>query len=91
MKTIGIITIHRINNYGSVLQTFALQQKLIDLNCKTFVIDYLFPNDFHKENGRKSSSAKRKSFFLCLFCGRYVMEGNSIYSIKKLSSLYQTI
>ena len=91
MKTIGIITIHRINNYGSVLQTFALQQKLIDLNCKTFVIDYLFPNDFHKENGRKSSSAKRKSFFSMSFLWK-ICYGRELYlQHKKLSSLYQTI
>ncbi len=91
MKTIGIITIHRINNYGSVLQTFALQQKLIDLNCKTFVIDYLFPNDFHKENGRKSSSAKRKSFFSMSFLWK-ICYGRELYlqhkKIKQFISNY---
>lgn len=47
MDTIGIITIHRIYNYGSVLQTYALQQVLEMLGYDVETIDYIFPNDFH--------------------------------------------
>lgn len=45
---IGIITIHKILNYGSALQSYALQH-FIDTNfeCTTEIIDYKFPNDFH--------------------------------------------
>lgn len=37
---IGIITLHRVVNYGSVLQTYALQEKLKELNYIPEVIDY---------------------------------------------------
>lgn len=50
MRSIGIITIHKINNYGSVLQAYALQRVCEDLGYKTEIIDYNFPNDFHRGN-----------------------------------------
>lgn len=50
MKTIGIITIHKINNYGSVLQAYALQRICEAYGYRVEIIDYDFPNDFHKSN-----------------------------------------
>jgi len=50
MKTIGIITIHKINNYGSVLQAHALQVICNRLGFHTAIIDYTFPNKFHHNN-----------------------------------------
>lgn len=50
MKSIGIITIHKINNYGSVFQAYALQRACEDLGFKAEIIDYNFPNDFHASN-----------------------------------------
>ena len=50
MKSIGIITIHKINNYGSVFQAYALQKVCEDLGYKTEIIDYTFPNEFHRDN-----------------------------------------
>lgn len=47
MKTIGIITIHKINNYGSVFQAYSLQKKCEELGYETKIIDYDFPNDYH--------------------------------------------
>lgn len=37
---IGIITLHRAENYGSVLQTYALQKKLEDMGCDAVTLDY---------------------------------------------------
>lgn len=51
---IGIITIHRLINFGTALQAYALQkylQKTTDHQIE--IIDYVFPNSFHK---------KRKTF-----------------------------
>lgn len=46
MKNIGTITFHRSHNYGSVLQSYALQtilrKNLIDYNCE--IIDFIPPN-----------------------------------------------
>lgn len=50
MKSLGIITIHKINNYGSVFQAYALQKVCEDLGYKTEIIDYTFPNEFHRDN-----------------------------------------
>ena len=50
MKRVGIITIHKINNYGSVLQSYALQQVCKNLGYETEIIDYNFPNVYHSEN-----------------------------------------
>lgn len=36
----GILTFHNANNYGAVLQAYALQQKLIDNNVDAKIIDY---------------------------------------------------
>ena len=41
-KKVGIITLHRVVNYGSVLQTYALQEKIKSLGYNVEVIDY-FP------------------------------------------------
>lgn len=56
MKTIGIITIHKINNYGSVLQAYALQKVCEDLGYKVEIIDYDFPNSFHRSNKYATAS-----------------------------------
>ena len=43
MKRIGIITFHRADNYGAVLQTYATQTILNDLDYQAEVIDYRSP------------------------------------------------
>lgn len=45
---IGIITIHRIDNYGSALQAYALQRFLQNKTQHEIeLIDYKFPNEYH--------------------------------------------
>lgn len=50
MSSIGIITIHKINNYGSVLQAYALQRACEQMGYVVEIIDYEFPNEFHRKN-----------------------------------------
>ena len=38
---VGIITFHNVNNYGSVLQTYATQETFRRLGCETEIIDYM--------------------------------------------------
>lgn len=40
---IGIITVHRAYNYGSVLQCYALQEYLLSQGCDVKIIDYRQP------------------------------------------------
>ena len=46
---IGIITLHRIPNYGSALQAYALQKYIEKEGLgEVELIDYVYPNSFHK-------------------------------------------
>lgn len=56
MKTIGIITIHKIYNYGSVFQAYALQHVCEEMGFKVEIIDYKFPNEFHADNKYQAHS-----------------------------------
>lgn len=40
MKKIGIITFHRADNYGAVLQAVALQRAIIRLGYRCEIVDY---------------------------------------------------
>ena len=40
---IGILTMHRVVNYGSALQAYALQHKLESMGYEAELIDYVFP------------------------------------------------
>lgn len=44
MKDVGIITMHRVINYGSVLQAFATQKVIEKLGYSCELIDYVYPN-----------------------------------------------
>lgn len=48
MKKVGIITLHRVVNYGSVLQTYALQEKIKQIGLDPTVIDY-YPERLNKK------------------------------------------
>lgn len=48
MKKIGILTYHRVFNFGSLLQTYALQKYLEDKGQKVEVIDY-YPERLQKK------------------------------------------
>lgn len=41
MKKIGILTFHRANNYGAVLQAYALKQALLSLHAQVQMVNYL--------------------------------------------------
>lgn len=62
---IGIITIHRLTNFGTALQAFALQRYLQkNTNYHVEIIDYVFPNAFHKN---KKTIIKRIRRWVRLF------------------------
>jgi len=58
MNSVGIITIHDIYNYGSILQAYATQKVITELGYRAEIIDYKYPNPFH---GRQPS-LKNKIF-----------------------------
>ena len=50
---IGIMTMHRVQNMGSVLQAYALQYKIKQLGYESELIDYAFPPSKEKQFGLK--------------------------------------
>ncbi|MBQ2884582.1 MAG: polysaccharide pyruvyl transferase family protein [Alphaproteobacteria bacterium] len=81
MKTIGIITIHKINNYGSVFQAYALQQVCEELGFKVEIIDYNFPNSLHRNNKyalKSDSQANEPKWIKLLFAKALIKQHRSI-------------
>lgn len=46
---IGILTMHKVLNYGSALQAYALQHYISKLGYNVELIDYIFPNGSRKK------------------------------------------
>ena len=67
-KTVGIITYHAADNFGAVLQAFALQRTIANLGASCSIIDYREPHNdnayrlFHTPRNR--SSIKRDFLML---------------------------
>lgn len=78
---IGIITLHRVVNYGSALQAYALQEYIEENGLgEVEIIDYYFPNKFHK----------RKLSFMKWLRKMYCVEIRDMYfrgKRKKMQSL----
>lgn len=62
MKQIGLITFHRTTNFGSLLQTYALYKKIIDLGFHAEIIDYRCKYLEEKEGviNKKPQSLKKR-------------------------------
>lgn len=50
---IGIITMHRVIHFGSVLQAYALQKFLLNNGLDNEIIDYVYPNKLHNKTNVK--------------------------------------
>lgn len=51
---VGIMTMYRIANYGSVFQAYALMTYIKKMGYDCTLINYLFPNNYHKKVQRYS-------------------------------------
>lgn len=49
MSKVGLLTMHRVVNFGSVLQAYATQVAIEKLGYDCTIIDYKYPNDFHEK------------------------------------------
>lgn len=61
MKQVGIITMHRVINYGSALQAWATQEVIKRLGYSATIIDYVYPNIKHSK--KKTLKTCIKNFF----------------------------
>lgn len=100
MKTVGIITIHGICNFGSLLQAYATQKVVESLGYAPQIINYKYPNDYHQKESQKHSPYARVnySFFqrvrLAIY-GRILGKHNSdkrhaLYEKERTALLYLT-
>ena len=55
MRTVGILTMHRVVNYGSALQAWATQEIIKRLGYEAKLIDYVYPNKYHRQFYKKAS------------------------------------
>lgn len=62
MKRIGILTVHRLPNWGSAMQGYALQKVIQSLGYECECINYLYPNQWHIKRGSwKNNTPKLKT------------------------------
>ena len=61
MKKVGVLTMHRVLNYGSALQTYATQCVIERMGYNCEIIDYKYPNKFQFERGEPYSPLSLKS------------------------------
>lgn len=90
-KKVGIITLHRVVNYGSVLQTYALQEVIKDLGYEVEIIDY-FPERLTmigmlkriKNKGEKfKKSLIIRNIARLIILPSYIMRFNMFFSFLK--------
>lgn len=58
----GLLTIHDICNYGSVLQAFATQRTIEGIGADVSIIDYKYPNALHKTDTSRLKTLKSHVF-----------------------------
>lgn len=58
-KKVGIITMHKVINYGSALQAYALQHVIKKMGHDVEIIDYIYPNEYHRQFAQKRSALRR--------------------------------
>lgn len=58
-KRVGIITIHGIDNFGSLCQAYATQRTVESIGYKCEIINYKYPNTYHK-NAVQMHTARAK-------------------------------
>lgn len=66
---IGIITMHKVLNYGSVLQAYSLQRYLSEAGYRNELINYIFPNGATKR--KRTLKQKIKHVILNLGYGNF--------------------
>ena len=54
MKRVGIVTMHKVVNYGSALQAWATQEVIRRLGYDVLIIDYVYPNAFHIKDKKRN-------------------------------------
>ena len=92
---IGIITMHRVLNFGSALQSYALQKKIMELGYECEIIDYCYPADLNETSLQRllrqtkdfavgSPRRKKKNRFL-FFQKEFILLSSDQYNKESLN------
>lgn len=65
MTRAALITIHSLPNFGSVFQAYATQVILENAGIRCEIIDYLYPNEWHYNNGTPKASRLKRIATMC--------------------------
>lgn len=91
-KNIGVITMHRVLNYGSYLQTYATYKFIQACGYNAVIIDYLFPNNYHKSLAAKRLNTTKKTNWIknkiAGICFRLIRQNEALRT-EKFSSFYK--
>ena len=89
---VGILTMHRVHNSGSFLQAYALQNTLESKGCDCVIIDYMYPNAFHRleiYDAPVSWQGIRNQLFHYLFHRRWKLLYRKWYELRWLILIHQ--
>lgn len=86
---IDTVTLHKTNNCGSSLQTYALQQYLLRLGCETEVVDY-DPTYLHANGNKLRSILQRIIFHKDVKYGESVFKEFNDHYLKLTSRTYRS-
>ena len=89
-KSAVIITMHKVKNYGSALQAWALQETIRKMGLDVKMIDYLYPNQYYFSHVPQTPVV-RQSFIKKLRFSKlcsYIKE-NYLYEHKLQTKLFQ--
>lgn len=81
-KKVLIITMHRIKNFGSALQAWALQESVKKMGYDACMIDYKYPNGYYFSHATKNPSIQKPLWKKITL--------KKIFNVIKRKFLYQT-
>lgn len=91
---IGVITMHKVRNFGSALQAYALQTALEKMGHEVKIIDYKYPNATHRSVKKISFKSSLKNLLndlgLLKFVNPEVMHFAKFYKLFKLTRKYNS-
>lgn len=94
-KTVAIITMHGVKNFGSYLQTIATYDIFASRGYQPVIVDYLFPNEAHKKHyyGEKRSINEDISFpkRIIRYVCKKILAINPAIRAKRFDESYSTL
>lgn len=93
-KIVGILTMHGVVNYGSVLQAYATQKIVEKLGCDCEIIDYKFPKNHLPRRFENPVLSFLYDVYHFFRCRRFYELKNKLYCFRReylhLSKVYAT-